>query len=307
MPIALLLSQQHTTMSAGTKNQLSFKRESTFGTAVTPDKFIPVHFGGGMNTDPQIKMLSSVKAQLAKNYDSVQGVNKHEGDYGMDLFPGYPGYFILSALGNVSSALKGGETVVYQHTLTEAVTKPSMTVEQVIGENIRRFAGTIIHSFKLSCKIGDVAVLDVKPMGKSQAYQATPITAAYETSVRAFNWKDFVIKVGGVTLSQLIHWELEYKNDLEMVATFNNSNDPTFYCPKPSTVTGKLDFYLDATTLAELNKALSHTKTSLEIIGTQSEVTLGASSNPVFDLTLPKITYTKPDNKLQEGYNQCSL
>src|SRR5438874_13285849 len=78
-------------------NQISFKKESAWGTAVVPDKSLPVKPTGGIFTNQDIKLLQAIKNQLAKNYDAYAGMRKHEGDYGIDFFPDYPGYAILSA------------------------------------------------------------------------------------------------------------------------------------------------------------------------------------------------------------------
>lgn len=130
-------------MGAGVLNQISFKRETIWGTPVVPDKSIAVRFAGGIQTNQDVQLLSSVTARLPKNYESMVGNRVHEGDYEFDLFPDYTGYFLLSALGSVVSALKGGETIVFEHTFTEAETKPSLTIEQAIGENVRRYAGSM--------------------------------------------------------------------------------------------------------------------------------------------------------------------
>src|SRR5438270_6896298 len=119
-------------INPGVLNQISFKKESTWGTAVVPDKSIPVKPTGGIFTNQDIKDLQAIKNQLAKVYDAYAGMRKHEGDYGLDLFPDYPGYALVSAFGTNVDATKGGESIVFTHTLSEAAAKPSLTIEQAI-------------------------------------------------------------------------------------------------------------------------------------------------------------------------------
>lgn len=290
-------------MSAGQLNQLSFKRESTWGTAVVPDKSIPAHFTGGIQTDNDTQMISNARAVLAKNQDSFIGARKHEGDFEFDLFGDYIGYFLLSALGNVSSALKGGESVVYNHTLTEQEAKPSLTIEQVVGENVRRYAGAIATGFKISSKTGEVSVMSVPFKAKSQA-SATKITPAYGTAP-AFDFTDAAFKIGGTQLTQVSNFEFEYKNNIELLAALNNSNDPAFNYVKGSEVKGKVDMYLDNTTLAEINAYLAKTNRVLDIIFTGDSI--GSASNYQLSISVPKITYTKGETPLADDYNLLTI
>ena len=47
-------------MSVAIINQVSFKKESTWGTQVVPDKSIPVRPTGGITTNQDIKTLTAV-------------------------------------------------------------------------------------------------------------------------------------------------------------------------------------------------------------------------------------------------------
>src|SRR5947209_17100133 len=163
-------------INPGALNQISFVKESTWGTVVTPTKSIAVKPTGGIFTNQDIKELQAIKNQLAKVYDTYAGQRKHEGDYSLDFFPDYPGYALLSALGANVDATKGGESIVFTHTMTEAAAKPSLTIEQAVGangENVRRFAGCMCESFKITSKSGDVVTIDPKFKAKSQASQGS--------------------------------------------------------------------------------------------------------------------------------------
>lgn len=290
-------------MSAGQLNQLSLAKESTWGTAVTPSKSIPVHFTGGIKTDQDLQMISAARANLAKNLDSFVGKRVHEGDLEMDFFSDYPGYFVVAALGAVASALKGGESVVYEHTITEQEAKPSYTIEQVVGENVRRFAGCLITGFKLSCNTGEPVVLAPSIKAKSQA-SATKITPTYLTN-RAFNWADCAFKIGGVIINEVISFELEYSNNLELLHSLAASNDPQFQFVKGSEVKGKFECYLDSTTLAELNDYLSKTNNALDLVVTGDAI--GVSANHKIEISIPKVFYTAADTELGEDYNLVSV
>lgn len=290
-------------MASGVLNQISFKRESTWGTPVTPDKSIAIHFGDGIQTDNDIQLLQAVKNQLARNYHAHIGARTHEGEFELDLFGDYPGYFMLSALGSISSALKSGETVVYEHEITEGENKPSLTVEQVVGENIRRYAGVIAGGFKISGKAGEALVFSSKLMAKSQA-PASKITPVYST-VRPFNYIDAQLKIGGVAINEVETFEFEYANNLEMLHTVAGSNDPTFNYVKASEINGKIEMYLDNATLAYLNDYLAKNERSLDLILTGDSIGVGSSIK--LELSIPRAVFTSGETKLSEDYNLLTV
>ena len=288
-------------MSAGVLNLINFAKESTWGTAVTPNKSLPVQFEGGISTDIDLQMLSAMKGQFAANYDSITGKRSHSGDYTVDFFPDYPGYFLLSAFGAVSSALKGGESVVYQHTYSESggSNRPSLTIEQVIGENIRRYAGVLCDGFKISAKKGEVVTISPSLLAKTQAYQASPVAASFLT-VRPFNFADITMKIGGSSVTEFSSFELEYKNGLKLEYGLG-SNDPLMNYVGKSTVTAKLELYLDSTMLTEYNNYLSKTARSLEFIGAGPSI--GVSSTYGIDILVPNMVYKTAETKINDDVN----
>src|ERR671926_1601434 len=106
-------------MSAGIKSVISFKKESTWGTAVVPDKSIAVRPSGGIVIKEDIQMIPAIKGQLQKYYEAIKGKVEYSGDFTFDAFADYVGYFLLSALGTDTPALHSGETIVYDHVFSE--------------------------------------------------------------------------------------------------------------------------------------------------------------------------------------------
>ena len=290
-------------MSAGQLNQLSFKKETTWGTAVVPDKSMPVSFTGGIQTDNDIQLIDPMVARIAKHQDAFVGARKHEGEFELELFPDYPAYLFASALGGVASALAGGESIVYNHTLTEAEAKPSLTIEQVVGENVRRYAGCMVSGFKIAAKTGEAVKLSVSVKAKSQA-SATKITPAYLTN-RAFNWADTAFKINAVTLSEAVSFEINYKNNIEFLHSLNASNDPAFNYIKGSEVNGKVELYLNNTTLTEYNNYLSKTTRPIDVVITGAAI--GVGSNDKLTISIPKSVFKMAETKLAEDYNLLTI
>src|SRR5438874_2180629 len=130
-------------MSAGVQSVVSFKKESTWGSAVVPDKSVAVRPTGGMEIKENVQMIPGIQGRLSKYNNAIKGKVSYEGSYTMDAFADYIGYFLLSSMGTDTPALHSGETIVYDHPFTESVTKPSLTIEEAIGENIKRYLGSI--------------------------------------------------------------------------------------------------------------------------------------------------------------------
>jgi hypothetical protein len=206
-------------------------------------------------------------------------------------------------MGSIASALKFGETIVYQHDFTEGEVKPSLTLEQVVGENIRRYAGVVAMNFNVSAKAGEAVVMKTSLKGKSQA-SATAITPVYTTPVRPFNFVDAKVKIGGAYFTNVESFEFEYNNNIEFLHTINN-NDPQFRYVKGSEVTGKLEMYLDSATLAKYNEYLSHTEN--EIILELTGDAIGVASNYFFQLKIPRAIFTTAETPIREDYNQLSI
>jgi hypothetical protein len=291
-------------MSAGVLNQISFAKESIWGTAVTPTKSMPVSFTGGIQTDIALQELTQLKGTLAKDYGTLIGARTHEGDYEMDLFPDYPAYLVLTAMGAVTSTAKvAPNAAVYDHVITEAETKPSLTIEQGITNNVRRYAGCIATGFKITAKAGEVVKFSSPIKAKSQA-TATTITAAY-TTTRPYNFNEVAFKVGSTQISEVVSMELEYKNNLEVLHALSSSNDPNYTYVKGSEVTGKVEMYLDSTTTAEMTAYLAKTDRVIDVVMTGD--TIGSSSNNGIAIAIPKATYKTAVTEIKEDYNLVTV
>lgn len=290
-------------MSAGVLSQISLAKESTWGTAVTPTKSIIVRPTGGFKIDLDKKLLPGIRAQLQKNVAVVPGLTKYEGEYTMDAYADYIGYFILSAMGVDTPATHAGESIVYDHVFTEAATKPSLTIEEAISEHCRRYAGCIATGFKISAKKGEPIEFTPKLLGKSQA-TSTQITGAYSTVASLYHSQG-IVKIGGSTLNEVESFELEYSNGLEMVYSLGSVN-PVFNSIKGgSEVKGKIELYLDSTSLTRLTNYLANTNEAVEFIATGG--TIGSAANYVLDALVPTAVYKMADTPITDGHNLLTI
>jgi hypothetical protein len=295
-------------MSAGTLDQVSFAPETTWGTAVTPTRSIAVHPGDGMTQDVNPVFPTAIKASLHKNNSgSFKGQQKYDGSYDMDLIPGSAGYFFKSALGAVVSTPKSApNAVVYDHAYTEQESKPSLTIEEGTSDLTYRFAGAIATGFKLSQKAGEALMASFGFKAKSAA-SATKITPAYET-VRPFNFNDLGttgLKIATVAKTEFVNFELDYKNNLEMLFALNGQGNPSFNYVKPSECHVKFELYMDSASAAEYVALLNKTTQQLDL--TYTGDVIGSSANYGLAITIPKITYTVAKYPVTDNFNMITV
>jgi len=289
-------------MSAGILNQIMFGQESQWGTAVTPNKGLAITPGEGIQTDQDMQYPVSLNGRLALHNIAYKGKTKHEGAYEFDVIPVNMGYILKSLFGGINSAQKAGETLVYEHSFSEAEAKTSLTFEQAVGDIIRRYAGGIVTTLKLSGKVGETIKAAASIQAKSNAV-ATKTTFSAET-VRPFNFADCLqasgFKIGSAYMSQVDNFEIEIKNGGEMVHSLGSS-DPSFFYVKGHEVSGKFEMYLDSTTKDTYADYLANTTRSFDL--DLKGDAIGSASNYGLSFALPKVSFKVAAFPVSEDYN----
>jgi len=288
----------------GIANQISIGVESVWGTAVTPTASVPVKPSDGLQVENNLTGVEAIDTTPAKNKSLFLGKRNFSGSYELDLYPRIAGYFLKAALG-ADNVTEPEEDVVFKHTFTEAVDKPSLTVEQKIGDIIKRFAGFVPSGFNISCKTGETVVMKVDGMAKTSADAEAAITAAYETS-RPFNWADITeLSIAGTDIKAKVEeFSLEYTNALDMFHGLGGLEPAAKYVQQ-SEVKGSMTLYVDDATAAYLDDLIAGTEQ--EIIIEMTGDTIGSAQANILKLTISKAAFEKVETKLDFGYNVISL
>ena len=270
-------------------NHLVIGKESTFNTAVTPAVTLPIKPEGGIVTDPKAEPVRDLRAQVARYNDVLQGAAEHSGSFKMDLTTDTVGHVLLGALGAVTSAVKSGETNVYEHTFSESTDLPSYTYEQKIAEEVRRYAGAVVSGFKIAAEAGSAAVsLDFEVIAASLDRSSSPVTPAPVNENR-FAFSDVQVEIDGSYNCKVVKAELEYKNNAEAIHTLCATKDPKYILHSGSELDITLDILVDATGKAELTKLLDGTAVRLDLTFTGASV--GSSSNYKLEIGVPTGKY----------------
>jgi hypothetical protein len=138
---------------------------------------------------------------------------------------------------------------------------------------------------------------------KTQA-SSTQITGSF-TTIPAFNFAQLQVKIGGAAIGEVESFELEYKNGTQMVYGFNSVEPQYASINGGSEVTGKMDLFLDATSLTRLTNYIANTREAIELIATGG--TIGSAANYVLDINIAKAIYTTAETKITDDHNLLSI
>lgn len=276
-------------MNAPILNHLVIGKETTFNTPVVPSIAFPIERDGGLTTNPQRQYLELLRAQLAKFYGAVDGARTHSGNYKTQLLHDVIGHVLLSSLGGVSSAVKSGESIVYEHEFTEGASKKSYTVEQKLGDIVRRYSGVFFPSFKIVAEPNGAINMEFAAIGAGNN-SASPVTPGY-TDELPFTFDEIAIDIDTVAITSGVRkLELEYKNNAESIHSLG-SKDPRNHVIGGSEIDLTMELILDATMADEYVDMLNNADKGLDLTITGA-ATIGTASNNKLELSIPELKYT---------------
>jgi hypothetical protein len=283
-------------------NYIGLKKETAFGTPVSVDKYLKINESDGIQINNDIQYVESILAGVhAKNKEAFKGKIEISGGYELPLTPQYPVLILYSALGGLNTTTI--ETGVYKHTLTEQLTKPSLSVEQKIGEIVKKFAGFRVSNFSIEGKAGEMFTLSFEGMAKNQA-DATETTPVYE-SHRVLNFADVsYVKIGGTDFKGKIEeMSIEYNNNLEPFYSLGSNTLQESYS-KPSEIGGKFTMYLDSVSKQIFDDMVAGQTRDIEILINGD--TLG-NTNFSIKIIIPKAIFESSESKISTDYNALDV
>lgn len=294
-------------MSNGIQNQVAVGVESTYGTATAPTLAVPISASDGIITEQEVVGVPAIDTTPALHKGFVKGVRNYNGSFTMAAYPNAIGFFMYSALGAIASETVYGESEVYEHIMTETVSKPSLTIEQVIGDQEERYSGYIASGFNLEFSVGQVVNMTTTGMAKSSADEEKT-SPNYET-LQALKWTGVsTISIGGEDLKcEIESGNIEYANGLSAFHGFCGENgEPNAHYLENSEVTGSFTMFLnDAEVYALRDTMRNQTEVAL-LINVQGE-TVGNASNTALQLSIPRAVLSTYTTSLGTSYNQVTV
>lgn len=286
----------------GRLTDIGIAKESVRGTAVDAIFFVPqVNF----NFDEQIQQVidESSVGVIEDSIDANVTEQFTEGTLEARIQAETFGLFLLNAIGAVSSVVKGGETIVFEHTYSvkQDAQHPSLTISVKEPNSAKRYPLGMLTSLELNIALNAYAMMSAEI--RSKKGEAASITPSYVTA----DEKE-------IFLAQ--HGELKFASDLaglgaapetkirNLVLTIAKnveddqvigSLDPADILNKQFSVEGTVELlYRDSSFVDDL---LADTKKAARITLTNTDITIGVGSNPKIQIDLANVKFsevTKP-------------
>lgn len=275
----------------GRRVAVGFGQETVRGTAVTPAfwfRHLSLDFAKKtktiQNTSAMYRMESVNDSALVQEWSEGKLEGK-VGDVGI-------GYLLANIMGALpTSALHAGETTVYDHTfgIGQTNTPPTMTITRVDGNSNRRHAYGTLKSLEIDAAAGDW----VKVSGDVIADKGTTGTDTVAfISENEFTSKHITVKLAanqaGIAAALPIKassLKLKIDRKAEPYMAFNNTS-PANYFTGSYTLTGEVVLTYDDNTYENLHYA--NTQQYLQIVMANTDVAIGATSNPTVTFNAPK-------------------
>lgn len=265
--------------------QFGFVAESTYGTRVTPTRFLPFL---NESITQEIEYYASQAYRSGRTTDTVRrpGAYRATGDIEMELAPQGFGAWQKQMFGANTTAGAGP----YTHTATPGdLLGKSLTIQ--IGRTLETgtmqpfdYCGCKITQWTLSCGVGELAKVKATIWGnKIEDTSQSLATASYPSGLSPFSFIDASLTIGG-TATPVRSLELTGDNALQLDRQrlgSGESKEPLSAGIKKFGGTLVADF----TSLTAYNRFKNQTAAALVVTFTSGATSLVITSNVEFDGT----------------------
>jgi hypothetical protein len=267
-------------MASGIFSSFAFGIESVWGTKATANHLLEAKDGSGVNVNLDNQSAEAFNGQMAKNVDVFPGLRKDEGQFDMYFLTDIAPYFLVNLLGAVvSSGYNPGDGVVsgvYEHVITESPTRPTMTVEQQVGDLPTVCTGFQGNELELAIATGEAITLSVKGFAKNTAILETPSTPVASTHRLLHHADDINVLVDDVAFSGITSFKITYKNNAVAEHDISHGSEAAFRGLGKTEYEGEIELIIDSTNaIPEFQKYLNNAMRKMKI--TVQGDTLGAT------------------------------
>lgn len=251
----------------GSESGTGFAVEPSFGSATAATTFLPM-MSNGMEFDPGWFSPTLMMGQRDKQVFNLVGEAKNIGSVEGPLFPSNAIPLLVAAIGTDAVT---GSSPAYTHTISQANTLASLTVEKNIGGyQSLQFAGCRVGKFSVKAPAGNEPVMITADMsGQSVAILTSP-TAISVTNELPWVFSEASLSLDGNARADVTNVTLDIDNGLKETYTYSGSGNrgPAFITPVSVKVSGTIDVVwssLNASTYGDFTTLLNQTLGALSV------------------------------------------
>lgn len=267
-------------MAAGIFSQFNFGIEpagdNTYGVRVPATHIAEVSDGSGINFNIDLQPVEVVNGQLAKNVCTYPGQADTSGTIDIPFFPAVVPYLMYSLLGEVTTSAHqedGTEVAgVYDHVFGENALRPTLTIEETIGDLPRVATGFQPTSMTLTIDNEGLITTSFEGFAKNVQVLSDPTTATAALGCPMHHADDITITIDGVPFATLQSLELTYNNNVQAEYTVTGGSSVAYRGIGKTEYTGSMTMILDSTAPTEYQKYLESTSRNVQIQVSGAEI-----------------------------------
>ena len=283
--------------TAGRQVEVGLGIEATPGTAVAETIFLQ-HTAFSMQGIVEKELF--VSARGIRNQSSNSMIKRKYSGGSISVIPNVVNapYMFALALGSLSSAVAGGETVIYEHTITVQNTNASMlTATITVAEGAiqtAQYTNVVVNTLNLEVSDG-YATMTAELLGQ---FPTTDTQTESYTQETEFAYHNYVAKFGtsvsnanSGSATPLKGFTLNINNNVQLDEAFlSGSNEVTAsgFVAGPLEITGSYSLHFEDAT--ELAKYKANTKNAMVIAFTGASI--GVSDTEEINIALGKLILT---------------
>jgi len=290
-------------MLFGENINLGVGLESTRGTAVAPQAFIPARVPTGIKVENEKTTIKETKGSRINSQGSTISSTRVEGDLEFNVRNNSVGYLLKSLLGSVTTT--SPETDVYEHDFEVDASNPqnpSLTLAlSQLGKQDYETSLAVVSSMEFTIPADDMLYAVASFIAKEQA-EHSDYSVAFADNDYKFDHYHATIKIAD-SVSDLANASGECLNELSLSITNNarprlclSSKVPTDIIGLVFDINGSFSKdYIDKT-FYDVYKSGAYK--AMEITLENTDVTIGSSSHPKISFVLPKVSFESYDRDL---------
>lgn len=290
-------------LTIGENINLGVGVETTRGTPVAPDAFIPARVPTSVEVVKEKSVIKETKGTKVSSQGSVITQSRVEGDLEFNIKNGSFAYILKSLMGKVTSTLL--ETGVYNHKIevdADTVQNPSLTLA-VAQEGLQDYQipNAVVSNLDITVPMDDLVYATASFIGQKQN-EVSNYTPAFLAEDNYFNHYDVTLKIAdnvaglsGETGKCVKEVNLTIANNARVRNCLSSVN-PVDVLALLFDFGGSFSVDYEDDTFHDIYDTGAYK--AIEVSMVRSDVLIGATENPKLTFTYPKVSIESYDRDL---------